>query len=165
MSSMTWPRKQLQQTSSLSSPVPARSEILGFDNWTVTCHEFEDPKKRNCSAFLRVTRANTNQTIFTWTVGLDATNRPTATINTPTGVLIAPGVELQLDKAPIRKVSYVTCDSGQCSATIPVDSNLVRDMIAASNAELAFTGLNGSKMRFGFRINDFGRTYAALIKY
>jgi len=155
-------QRQPRQTPPTAAPVPVRTEILNFENWTVTCREFEDPKKRDCSAFLRVTRANTNQTLFTWTVGLDATKGPTATINTPTGVLIAPGVELQLDKTPVRKVPYIACDSSQCSATMPVDSILVRDMIAASNAELAFTAVNGSKLQFKFPINGFARAYAAL---
>ena len=155
-------QRQQQQPAPPKPPVPVRTEILNFENWTVTCREFEQPKKRDCSAFLRVTRANTNQTLFTWTVGLDSTKGPTATINTPTSVLIEPGVELQLDKTPVRKVPYVTCSSGQCSATMPVDSILVRDMITASSAELAFTAVNGSKLRFKFPINGFGKAYAAL---
>src|SRR5262249_4757132 len=75
--------------------VPTRVEILNFDNWAVTCNEFADgPRTKRCSAMLHIMQQNTNQTVFTWTVGIDDKKQLVAIFQTPTGVVIAPGVEL-----------------------------------------------------------------------
>ena len=153
---------QSQQTPQPPPPLPVRTEILNFENWVVTCREFLAPKKRDCAALLQVNQANNNQTIFTWTFGLDATNHPIAVLQTPTGVMIGPGVELRLEKAQPRKVPYTACDNGRCTATMTVDSNLVRDMMAAANAEIVIQAVNGSKLQFNIPLKGFDKAYPAL---
>ena len=153
---------QAQQPQQPPPPVPVLTEILNFDNWVVTCREFAQPKKRDCAALMQITQANTGQTIFTWTIGVDATNRPVAVFQTPTGVMIGPGVELRLEKAQPRKVPFTACDNGQCSATMPIDSSLVGDMMAAKNAEVVIQATNGSNLQFNLPLKGFDKAYAAL---
>lgn len=153
------PQQQPQQP----GPLPLRTEILNLDSWVVTCREFADaPKKRICSATLQITQSNSNSIVFAWTVGHDEGNRMTSVLQTPTGVLIAPGVEVRLGKAAVRKAAYAMCDNGRCTATLPVDAALVRDINAAGEAEVVIHAANGQNVQFKFPLKGFDRAYAEL---
>jgi invasion protein IalB len=145
--------------------VPFRTEIMRFDHWTVTCNEFaEGPKKRRCTAQLQVTQEKSNKVLLAWTVGLDNENRPVSLIQTPTGVSIAPGVELHLGKAAARKMPFVSCEPSRCTASIAVDNGLVRDMSAAESADVVIYAPNGSGVKFNFPLAGFDKAYAELAK-
>lgn len=80
----------------------------------------------------------------------------------PTGVIIGPGVELRLGKAAARKIPYTTCDNGRCMAALPVDGVLVRDMMAAANAEVVIEAINGQKLQFNIPMKGIDKAYSAL---
>jgi invasion protein IalB len=142
--------------------MPFRTEILAFDSWIVTCREFHEPKKRICAAVLTLTQSKTHQAVLSWTIGTDETNKPIILLQTPTGVILGPGVELRLGKAAARKIPYRTCDNGRCTATLPVDGALVRDMMGTANAEIAIEAINGQKLQFTIPMKGFDKAYAAL---
>jgi invasion protein IalB len=147
------------------APVPHRTEILRFDNWTLTCNEFtEGAKKRVCTAQLHVTQQKSNTVLLAWTVGLDNENHPVSVIQTPTGVSIAPGIELRLGKAAVRKMPFVSCEPSRCTASIPVDNTLVRDITAAASADVVIYAPNGSGVKFNFPLKGFDKAYAELAK-
>jgi invasion protein IalB len=147
------------------APVPVRTEIWNFDSWSTTCHEFED-KKKVCSAQLQVTQVNNNtrNVVLAWTIGLDAEKHAISLLQTPTGVSIAPGVEVKLGKAAPRKVPFTMCDNGRCTATLAMDRNLVRDMTAASEAEVVIYAPNGAGVQFKFALKGFEKAYAQLTR-
>jgi invasion protein IalB len=156
------PRAAASSSSRPAPPKPERTEILHFDNWNVTCHEFaQGPKKRVCSAELQVRHAN-NNVVFAWTVGLDEQNRPVNVLQTPTGVLIGRGVELRLDKLTPRTVPFTTCDTGRCTAVLSLDEEMVRGLSTSDRAEATIYALNGNGVRFGFQLKGFDKAYAAL---
>jgi invasion protein IalB len=143
--------------------VPARVEILNFDNWAVTCNEFADgPRTKRCSALLQIMQQNTNQTVFTWTVGLDDRKQMMAVMQTPTGVIIAPGVELKIGKLPPQKIPFASCEPGRCIATMAVDANLLREMTTSPTAEAVIQGSQGNTVQFNIQMKGFDRAYAAL---
>jgi invasion protein IalB len=130
-----------------------------------TCREFED-KKKVCAAQLQVTQANNNtrNVVLSWTVALDAENHAVSVLQTPTGVSIAPGVEVKLGKAAARKVPFTTCDNGRCTATLAMDRNLVRDMTATAEAEIVIYAPNGAGVQFKFPLKGFEKAYAQLTR-
>jgi invasion protein IalB len=143
--------------------VPTRVEILNFDNWAVTCNEFADgPKSKRCSALLQIMQQNTNQPVFTWTVGLDERKQLMAVLQTPTGVVIAPGIELKIGKLAPQKIPFASCEPGRCIATLPVDSNLLREMTTSPSAEATIQGSQGNTVQFNIQMKGFDRAYAAL---
>ena len=91
----------------------ARTEILTYDNWTVTCRDGADPKdKRVCSAELVISQEANNQRrpVFVWILGLNKDGAPTNLWRFVTGLSIPPGLDLKFsDKS--RKVPIATCDS------------------------------------------------------
>jgi invasion protein IalB len=143
--------------------VPTRTEILNFENWAVTCNEFADgPKAKRCSALLQILQQNTNQIVFTWTVAMDDRKQLVAVMQTPTGVVIPPGVELRVGKLPSQKIPFASCDPGRCIATTTVDANLLREMTTSPTAEAIIQGSQGNTVQFNIQLKGFDRAYAVL---
>jgi invasion protein IalB len=88
-----------------AAPQPIRTEIVVHDGWTATCRDFAD-KKRTCTATLQVVQQQNNQVIFNWILGKNADNKLLSVLQTPTGVSIAPGVEVKLARGNPRKAAY-----------------------------------------------------------
>jgi invasion protein IalB len=142
--------------------IPTRTEILNFENWAVTCNEFADPRAKRCSALLQILQPNTNQVVFTWTVAMDERKQLVAVMQTPTGVVISPGVELRVGKSPAQKIPFASCETGRCVATATVDANLLREMTTSPTAEAVIQGLGGNAVQFNIQMKGFDRAYAVL---
>jgi invasion protein IalB len=153
---------QPQQPAAAPPKIPTRTEILNFDNWVVTCNEFAEPKTRVCTALLQIMQQNTNQPVFSWTVALDNSKQAITIMQTPTGVVIPPGVELRIGKPPARKISFASCDSGRCIATMTMDANLLRDMTTTPTAEAVIQGSQGNTVQFNIQMKGFDKAYAVL---
>lgn len=152
-------------TAAPGQPVPVRTEILNFENWAVTCREFaETPKKRNCAAQLQVSQQGGGNVVLVWTVGPNEENKIVGLLQTPTGVSIAPGVELKLGSAAPRKFPFATCDTGRCTALVPIDPAIVREMTATPNAEVTVHAPNGAGVQFSFAVKGFDKAYAELTR-
>jgi invasion protein IalB len=145
-------------------PIPSRTEILNFENWVVTCNEFETPKTRVCSALLQIAQQNTNQVVFAWTVALDNAKQMVTIMQTPTGVNIPPGIELRVGKVPPHKIPFASCDTGRCVATSPMDANLLREMTTVPTAEAIIQGSQGNTVQFNIQMKGFDKAYAALTR-
>jgi invasion protein IalB len=143
--------------------VIARTEIQYFENWTVTCNEFaEGPRTRVCSALLQVVQQETNQRVFTWSVTVDNNKQMVTVLQTPTGVAITPGVELQIGKAPGHKVPFTACDTGGCLATLPMDATLVREMTTSATAEAILQNSQGKTVQFDIQMKGFDKALVIL---
>jgi invasion protein IalB len=146
-------------------PTPTRTEILNLDNWVVTCNEFVDgPRKRVCSALLHVVQQNTNQTVFSWMVAVEANKLMVTIMQTPTGVSIPPGVELRIGKLQPQRVPFASCDNGRCVATMPMDSALLHEMTVVPTAEAVIQGSQGNAVQFNIQLKGFDRAFAVLSK-
>ena len=154
---------QVQTEAPTPAQIPTRTEILNFENWAVTCNEFADgPRTRKCSALLHILQQNTNQTVFTWTVAVDDRKQLVSVMQTPTGVVIPPGVELRVGKFPPQKIPFASCDTGRCVATMNMDANLLREMTTSPTAEAVIQSAQGNTVQFNIQMKGFDRAYAAL---
>jgi invasion protein IalB len=146
-------------------PTPTRTEILNLDNWVVTCNEFADgPRKRVCSALLHVVQQNTNQTVLSWMVAVEANKQMVTIMQTPTGVSIPPGVELRIGKLPPQRIPFASCDNGRCVATMPMDGALLHEMTVVPTAEAVIQGSQGNAVQFNIQLKGFDRAFAVLSK-
>ena len=157
------PSGQSQQ-SQPAPKIPTRTEILTFDGWVVTCNEFESPKSRVCSALLQILQQNNGQVVFSWTVAVDSNKQVVAVMQTPTGVAIAPGVELRVGKSPVRKIPFTSCETGRCVASMTMDANLLRELSASPTAEAVIQGSQGNSVQFNIQMKGFDRAYAVLAR-
>jgi len=144
-------------------PAPIRTEILKFDSWTATCHEFaEGARKRACTAQLQVQQSGSNQIIFTWIVFINDSKQLVTLLQTPTGVSIAQGVKVKLEKAAERTIPFETCDTGNCTATQIIDNNMLRDLSAAATVQMTVQAVNGSQVNFNFPIKGIDKALTHL---
>ena len=145
---------------------PARAlrhtEISYFDDWTVICQEFADtPDKRSCSAQLQAQQSETNRTVLVWTVKTEA-QRVTATLQTLTGVTLAPGVELKPENSEGLKFTYETCEPNRCVASATLDEKFLRDAAKAEKASVAIHGVTGNTIRLDISMKGFEKAVAQL---
>jgi invasion protein IalB len=148
-------------------PQPVRTETLVFDNWTVTCREFAPggPAK-SCQAVLQVVQqqeGGSAQVLLAFILSREGQGPVGATLQTPTGVVIAPGVEMTLGKAAARKLAYTACEA-RCAAVFAFDEGMAKDVAAAESAQAAIAATNGKTIRFTFPVAGFDRAWAALRK-
>lgn len=151
-------------TAPSSPPAKAlkRTEILYFDDWSVICQEFADSSnKQSCSAQLQAQQTETNRTVLVWTVKIDA-QKVTASLQTLTGVLLAPGVELRPESSEMLKFSYESCEPTRCIATATLDEKFQHDAAMASKATVTVHGVAGNAIRLDISMKGFDRAVAQL---
>jgi invasion protein IalB len=146
-----------------AAPLPQRTEIVRFDNWLVTCNDFvEGPRKRVCAAQLQLQQSGTNQVVLAWTVSINDNKQFVTALQTPTGVAIPPGVDLQPEKGAKRKMPYESCDTGRCTAGTIMDANFVRDITASATMKVFIQSSNGQTIQFDIPIKGFDKASAQL---
>jgi invasion protein IalB len=144
---------------------PQRTETINFENWILTCREFlEGAKKRSCSATVAVQRTETGQTILALTVQPNDQGRMVASIQTPSGVAIAPGIEVKFDKAFARKFAFDFCEPSRCSASMAADGTFIQDVSAAASVKVTLQSSDGKPVNFEFQIKGFDKAYARMTK-
>lgn len=159
---------QPQKAQSQAQPTPSgRTEILTYDNWTVTCRDPTDSKeKRVCSAELVISREanNQRQAVFSWVIGLSSKDgAPTTVLRFLPGVMIAPGVELKFaDKT--RKVPITSCEPSYCEATLAMDDAFVKDASAIVQGEAVIQASQGNQVNFTINMKGFAQALAAVRK-
>jgi invasion protein IalB len=145
--------------------IPIRTEISRFDNWIVTCNEFQDGSTtRKCSALLEVIQDKTQRPVFSWTIEVNEKKQLISVFQTPTGVAIAPGVQLRIGKSPARTIPFASCETGHCVATTLVDANLLREMTTSPTAQAVIQGLQGNIVEFAIQLKGFDKAYATLTR-
>jgi invasion protein IalB len=160
------PQAAPQPAPQAGATLPAqRTETINFDNWILTCREFLDgAKKRSCAATVAVQRSENGQTVFALSVQFNDQAKLSASIQTPTGVAITPGVELKFDKTTARKAAFEFCEPSRCVASLAADSAFIRDASAAGTIALSVQSSEGKPVNFEFPIKGFDKAYAKMIK-
>lgn len=156
------------QAQTLPPGASARTEILTYDNWTVTCREVWEPReKRTCTAELSIVQeANkTRRVLLAWVIA--APNKDgvlTSTLRFLPGVQIGPGVELKFSDKARRKFPITTCEPAYCEATIPLDDAFVRDASAVTQAEAIIQSSDGRQANITINMTGFTRALAMVRK-
>jgi invasion protein IalB len=160
----------LAQAQSMPVPAPAasgRTEILTYDNWTVTCRDGRDAKeKRVCTAELDIFQEanNTRRAVFTWLIGLNKDGAPVTAMRFPPGVAIAPGLVLKFADRPARNVPMTSCEPSHCEASTTMDEAFMRDAQAVQQAETVLTASDGRQVTFTINMKGFSQALAAVRK-
>jgi len=142
-----------------------RTEILNYDNWTVTCRDPTDAKeKRVCSAELSIFQESGGQrrAVFSWVIGYNKEGVLSSQLRFPPGVSIAPGIELKFADKPPRKIAITSCEPGYCEATTPLDDGFIRDASPIVQAEAVITASNGQPVTFTINMKGFTQAVAAV---
>ena len=144
------------------TPRPSRTEILNFDNWTVTCQEFAESRQKICAANTQVVAQNTNQVVFIWSFGMKD-GHLAAAFQPPTGLSLAPGIELKTAKSS-KTIPYETCETGHCTASAAFDPAFTKDIVASPSAAVSIRSSNGNVVKFEVATKGLDKALAALPK-
>jgi len=153
-----------------AQPAPAatsRTEIVTYDNWTVTCREVSDAKDRRvCSAELNIFQEanNARRVVFSWLVGLDKAGKLAMALRFPPGVSVQPGVELKFADRPARRLAINTCEPAWCEVSQPMDDAFVREATAATQANAMIVASDGRQVTFTIFLKGFAQAVAAVRK-
>ena len=78
----------------------------------------------------------------------------------PQGVLLPPGVRLQVDKNDAIPGQYITCANGTCQAEAKIDDKFIEQMKKGGNLVLAVATLpNGKGVGINFTLDGFTAVY------
>lgn len=143
-----------------------KTVIVVADNWTITCTETDQPNaKERCSAELKIvqTEDKTSRVVFTWVLGAQD-GKLLSVLSTPTGVLIAPGLQLKVGDKEIAKVGYTLCQPDRCQAIVPMDDTVIAALRDAVTSEVSIFATNGNGLKFNVNMKGFDKALAAVNK-
>lgn len=151
------------QAGQQAAPQPWRTEIVAYDSWTTTCQEFREPKPQKlCNARMQIVREGTQQQVLTLVVAADDKGQMRAVFATPTGVAIAPGVDVVVGGAPARKAAFESCDQARCLASLAADDKFIKDLGAATEVEASVITSVGQPVKLTFASKGFDKAWAHL---
>jgi invasion protein IalB len=122
-----------------------------YGNWEMRCHAGAAGKK-TCIGLLEVVDAKKHQMILGWLVGLNAKGGLSTTLQTPTGVLIGRGVDMQLGTSAVRHLGYNICGARGCEASVAMDNAFVSDLEGAGKATITLYTGNGKAVNIGIPV-------------
>jgi invasion protein IalB len=158
-------QQQAQAPGATAAAASGRTEILTYDNWTVTCRDGRDPKeKRVCSAELNIFQEAQGQrrVVFSWTMGLNKDGVPATALRFLPGVQIAPGVDLKFADRTPRKLPIITCEPTHCEAATTMDDAFIREASQVIQGEALIQASDGRQVAFTINMKGFAQAAAAV---
>jgi len=144
-----------------------RTETIVDDNWTVTCALTDQSgAKKQCSAILRIAQTDKNgaqRIVFSWVLGRQD-GKPASVLSVPSGVLIQPGVEVQIGDKETRKLVYSLCQPDHCESVLPLDEVMMKALSAAATTDVTISLVNGAAAKFTVNMKGFAQAIADLGK-
>jgi invasion protein IalB len=118
----------------------AKVAVRQFGSWTVSCGQ-NTGKPSNCSARLQLIEAKKKLPLLTWAIGFGEKGTPLMEIVTPTGVLISPGVKMEIGKVKSQS-PYVSCVALGCSSRFIADKSVINALRGATEAKFVIVTLS-----------------------
>ncbi len=138
----------------------------GQELWSTRCSDGatgKDVKRGTCEVFQRLNLKETNQRLIEFAVGFpEGRDDARGIIVLPLGVLLEPGVEMQVDdQSPLKfKVRY--CDAKGCFAYISLN-NAVLDMLRKGDkARIIFSSPKPQKIQIDMSLKGFAKALKAV---
>lgn len=146
-----------------ASATPVNTVVI--DNWSLSCRDIAgEVDKKQCSAVNRIADKKTEQVLFVWLVGKNTEQKLVSSFQTPTGVLIAPGVDLELNDQRVRKINFVACDDRRCDANILMDEKFIDDVKITKQASAKIVSVTGHNILFKINTKGIQEVITAIIQ-
>jgi invasion protein IalB len=152
--------KEQQGKPGAENNATVRTESLSFDQWRVTCREVSGQPKA-CSALLRVVQPN-QQVVLLWEIGKGKDGAVHSVMQTPTGVLVQRGVDLQVGEETVGKLDYVSCVPQNCEASGKLDDGLADKLAKAGEVTVTVHAKDGRDIHFKFPVKGIDKAVAAV---
>jgi invasion protein IalB len=127
-------------------------------NWVKLCGKDPQGAKEICFV-QRELRTDSGQFLASAGIrGVDGEARKILLVQTPVGMLIQPGMRVQVDKGKQEAAKYTICFPNACFAELPVDDAFVSSLKRGN--ELILTTLNQQAKGVNFKLSLSGFTAA-----
>lgn len=126
-----------------AAPAPAPATQAPANNWASRCVAGARQGPLECSIEQRLVMQNTGQLVAAVTIRLPTdSTAPVMMIQTPLGLLLPPGVRIDIDGGAAQTLPLQTCDNSGCYAGNPVSDEMLNAMAGGSKLNLTFQNLN-----------------------
>lgn len=141
-----------------AAPAAAAQAAPSPDGWVKLCGK--DPKGTKEVCFVqRELRTDSGQFLASAGIrGVDGEARKILLVQTPVGMLIQPGMRVQVDKGKQDAAKYTICFPNACFAELPIDDAFVASLKKGN--ELILTTLNQAAKGVNFKLSLSGFTAA-----
>jgi invasion protein IalB len=113
-------------------------------SWQLRCRK-DAPEK--CVAAMNVAN-KAGQLVMVWLVGATQAGGLVMTVQTPTGVVLEPGMDFVLDSNGPHHMAFGACGPAACRANLVLDDAIMDEMRKAAKASATFTMQNGRKVTY-----------------
>lgn len=111
-------------------------DVQVFQDWRVRCESQDDVER--CVMFQNLVYRESGQTILSIQIGRNANQQASAVFIVPLGVILPPGVQLEIDGGSPTTIDYQQCSRQSCVAPFPLDDALLSRMKRGLEAQVTF---------------------------
>ncbi|NIR31595.1 MAG: invasion associated locus B family protein [Gammaproteobacteria bacterium] len=113
-------------------------DVQVYQDWRVRCESGNESQQR-CIMFQNLVYQDSGQTVLSIQIGRNtATERPAAVFIVPLGVILPPGVSMEIDGGSRTKIDYQQCNRQSCIAPLPLNDTLLGTMKRGLEAQVTF---------------------------
>lgn len=124
--------------------------------WVKVCNQDPTSKKDVCLTTQEI-RADSGQFLASVAVReIGGEEKQSLVIAVPTGMLVQPGLRLQVDKNTQKEIKYGICFPNACYAELPIDPSVITEMKRGNS--LVLTTLNQQAKAINFKLTLVGFT-------
>lgn len=146
----------------LFAPGNAVAKDEPASTWTLRCpDDVKKPGRGSCEIFQRLIKQDTGTRFVEVAVGYIGDSKTAQGIFiVPLGILLKPGVELQVDANKPVKFQLRYCDGNGCFGFADLNDALVQSMRKGAKMTVTFFAMNGQKISVEMSLKDFSKALA-----
>lgn len=141
--------------SAFAAPVAAQQAAAGADEWVKICRTDEKQKKEICKTAYDLRTAGGQFLASIAVVEAAGEARKFIDLIMPTGLLLQPGVKVQVDQGKAEEGKYGMCAADGCIAQLVSSDALVGQMKKGTNLTITAQGQSANPIEFVFPLATF----------
>lgn len=167
--SMPWAASQAsasQETDPRNAALPPTDTAAiggqSIGDWKLDCGVNPRTSKKQCTIAQQLTDEVSKSVIFAWLIGNDGEGNLVAVWQTPTGVLVNRGVEIDVGTGKPIAVPYTSCITGHCEAIANLAPDFIHALATATRATVTVYTVAGRGMTFTLSVNGLAEAIDAV---
>lgn len=131
-----------------------KNEVTRFQGWLVTCFDAAKLSTRSCVGKMNILKSNEDQRPILLITVNKTGNSSILILQTPTGIDLKAGVNLQIGKSSPHHLDYASCEPALCTAIVPLNDILANELGSFPTASASWTGLGVGEVRVEFALQE-----------
>ncbi len=152
----------------------SKEKVESPSAWTIRCTEIpKDAEKKDskavksCEIFQRLSVKETGQRLIEFAVGKNVdseTGDARGVVVLPLGILLQPGVLMQIDKDQPYKFDVNHCTEKGCFAYVDLNAEIIDHMYKGNLATLILKTIEGKNVKIALSLKGFKQSYEKVSK-